>query len=91
MVYEDFSQLNEGIVYGYIEDIDLKFISINIKGHVVVYKNKISNIRISKLREKDFVRIYVKDKEAIYIEQLDDFLYRKFMKLISSIKEVLNK
>jgi len=91
MVYEDFSQLNEGIVYGYIEDIDLKFISINIKGHVVVYKNKISNIRISKLREKDFVRIYVKDKEAIYIEQLDDFLYRKFMKLLSSIKEVLNK
>jgi len=91
MVYEDFSQLNEGIVYGYIEDIDLKFISINIKGHVVVYKNKISNIRISKLREKDFVRIYVKDKEAIYIEQLDDFLYRKFMKLTSSIKEVLNK
>jgi len=89
MVYEDFSYLEEGIVYGYIEETDSKFISINIKGQKVVYKNKINDF--NNLKEKDFVRVYVKNKEAIYIEQLDDSLYKKFVKLISSIKNTLSK
>jgi len=33
----------------------------------------------------------VKNKEAVYIEQLDDSLYKKFMKLVSSIKNTLSK
>ena len=89
MVYEDFSYLKEGVVYGYIEEVDSKFLSINIKGQRVVYKNKIRNYEVVNLKEKDFVRIYVKNKEAIYIEKLDDSLYRKFMKLVSSINSIL--
>jgi len=89
IVYEDLSHLEEGVIYGYIEEIDSKFISINIKGQKVVYKNRINDF--NNLKEKDFVRVYVKNKEAIYIEQLDDSLYRKFVKLISSIKNVLSE
>jgi|GEM_PF-1526666 len=88
-MFEGFEALEEGIIYGILEDYNNRKIIVNIKGIRKEYDFRENLISfLNNIGKKSFIRAYVKNNEIIYIEKINEELYKKYMKLLDEIKNI---
>jgi len=84
-MYEAFSHINEGIVYGVVREIKKDKILIEAGGERKYYDIETVFTGIS---EGDYVRLFVKDGKIFFIEKLDKDSYENFRKIIDELSRI---
>ncbi|MEM4571316.1 MAG: hypothetical protein QXY16_01295, partial [Nanopusillaceae archaeon] len=83
--FEDFSHINEGIIYGIVRDIKKDKIAIDCRGEVKSYDLEIIFTGIS---VGDYIRAYVKENKVFLIEKITKEFYEEIFKILNEIKKL---
>lgn len=84
-MFEDFSHLKEGIIYGVVKEIKKDKILIECGGETKSYDLEIIFTGIS---AGDFIRAYVKENKVLLIEKINKHFYEEMYKIINEIKKI---
>lgn len=79
MVYESFNFIDEGVVYGIVEDINSDKIKIKAGDDVRTFDNNGFYCK-----KGDYVRIYINNDKIIYLEIINKDFYEKIKNLINN-------
>lgn len=84
-MFEDFSHLKEGIIYGIVKEIKKDKITIDCKGEIKSYDLEIVFTGIS---SGDYIRAYVKENKVLLIEKINRTFYEEMFKILNEIKKI---
>lgn len=84
-MFEDFSHLKEGIIYGIVKEIKKDRISIESNNEI---KNYDLEVIFTGISVGDYVRVYVKENKVLFIEKINKKFYEEMFKILSEIKKL---
>jgi len=84
-MYEAFSHISEGIVYGVVREVKKDKILIEAGGERKYYDLETV---ITGISEGDYVRLFVKEGKAFFIEKLSRDDYENFRKIIEELSKI---
>lgn len=84
-MFEDFSHIQEGIIYGVVKDIKKDKITIECRGETKSYDLEIVFTGIS---IGDYIRAYVKENKVFLIEKITKEFYEESFKILNEIKKL---
>jgi len=84
-MYEAFSHIPEGIIYGIVREIKKDRILIGAGGEDKYYDLETVATGIS---QGDYVRLYVKDGKVFFIEKLSKEEYESFKTILDKLSKI---
>jgi len=84
-MYEAFSHIPEGIIYGIVKEIKKDKILIEAGGEDKYYDLETVVTGIS---QGDYVRVYVKDGKIFFIEKLSKEEYESFKAILDKLSKI---
>jgi len=84
-MYEAFSHIEEGIIYGVVKEIKKDKILIEASGEERYYDLEIVVTGIS---QGDYVRVYVRDGKVFFIEKLNKDEYESLKTIIDRLSKI---
>lgn len=84
-MFEDFSHIKEGIIYGIVKEIKKDKIAIECGGEV---KNYDLEIIFTGISTGDYIRAYIKENKVFLIEKINKKFYEEMYKILNEIKKI---
>jgi len=84
-MYESFSHIPEGIIYGMVKEIKKDRILIEAGGEEKYYDLETVATGIS---QGDYIRVYVRDGRVFFIEKLDKKEYESFKAILDKLSKI---